>query len=130
MAYVLDQRAWQLGAWDKALAHLGKRVRPFIAVFVSLDSPSSKQVRFICEELVPLIDSRFKTVADRGGRTVFGFGYSGLPAMATFSEGAELFGRMALQSAFISPTDANTKCDSTASQSPCYNPPAKLASGE
>ena len=73
-----------------ALDHMmGESIEPLIAVFVLLDEANPRQdlrqldsyVEMVATELVPLVDSKYPTIATPAGRAVVGAGSAADAAM-------------------------------------------------
>lgn len=113
VAYVLDgDGARTQGLVPRSLDNLMPRqVAPALVVFMGrMDwgawkpSPPEEGQAFtdvVVKELVPLIDSRFRTVAQPRGRAVVGQSVEGLAAIAAAFADPGLFGGLGVQSAFL-----------------------------
>lgn len=101
VVYVHHPEALKEGAWQEALDRVvGKTVAPLIAVF-----PDPPRVRgfgaLLAEQVIPEIDSRYRTQADPAGRANVGMGWQGFTAaMITFSH-PETFGGLGIQSLYM-----------------------------
>jgi enterochelin esterase-like enzyme/outer membrane protein assembly factor BamB len=100
--YFLDgQDALEQGSIKNALDNLiGREVEPLIGVFVLLDEegrgmqPVEQFMEMLTRELVPLIDGRFRTVADARARAVAGAEWAGDTALLSAFNRPEVFGRV------------------------------------
>jgi enterochelin esterase-like enzyme len=113
VAYVHSgDRALEQGRMKNALDRLiGSRVAPLIAVFVLPPAGEEKPSRRddvdehyaerIVGELVPLIDERYRTIAEARARASIGCGQIGGRAVVLAFEHPELFGRTAAQSPML-----------------------------
>jgi enterochelin esterase-like enzyme/outer membrane protein assembly factor BamB len=115
VAHVLDgDAAREQGLVPRSLDNLmPERVAPALVVFHGrMDWGSWKpqpftgqeteaQLEVLAKEIVPLIDSRFRTIAEPGARAIVGHGMGGFTAtLAAFAEPG-LFGAVGLQSVFL-----------------------------
>lgn len=96
-----------VGGMDKVLDHLmaARRMRPLIAVFVPAAtayefarSQREGYARFLVEELIPDIDSRYRTVADAAHRAVLGGDEGGFGAFYAAFKFPGTFGMVAAHS--------------------------------
>jgi outer membrane protein assembly factor BamB/enterochelin esterase-like enzyme len=92
VAYIFGgEEALEQGKLPTMLDNLcGRRVRPLIAVFIHRQpgffGDPSEYMRMFSEELVPFVDSRYRTIAEPGARACVGMGFGGYSAfMAAFS---------------------------------------------
>lgn len=120
VAYVhLGDEAVAVGKLPTVLDHAvaAGKVKAAIVVFVHrLDQTSREEFtgdlqqayrKAFIEQIIPLVDSTYRTKAERNARANVGFGFAAHPALLTALEHRELFGRVALQSAFML-TEAET----------------------
>jgi len=110
VVYIHDaRRARTMGSYDAALNNLiGTSVRPLIAVYLSslvggsgyaeyVGERRDEYTRTFAEEVVPLVDRTYRTIADRSGRANLGMIYGGFAAFyATFTRPG-VFGGLAIQ---------------------------------
>ena len=121
--YVVDGQEYadpQMGAMVQALDYLiaGGRVEPVIAVFIDARDPHTGRNRreeefrrrrlddnplgeFIGEELVPLVDKKWRTKASAGSRALAGFSFGGMFAAHMGLAYPDVFGKVAIQSPYI-----------------------------
>ncbi|MDJ0835854.1 MAG: PQQ-binding-like beta-propeller repeat protein [Acidobacteriota bacterium] len=100
VAYVTDPAAWDRGAWKQALTTMGKgKLKPFITVFVGIPAFDPRGSAMIVE-LVSMVDSTYKTIANAEGRTLVGFGYTGGAVVRTIIQNPDMFSKGAMQSGF------------------------------
>ncbi|MEM6797608.1 MAG: alpha/beta hydrolase-fold protein, partial [Acidobacteriota bacterium] len=102
--YVHDgQGALEGGDLDAALDYfIGSKVEPVIAVFVMPPEENPRgdardpaaYSKMVAEELVPLIDGRFRTVKNRNSRASAGAGGGGTSAMGTAFAYPEVFSKI------------------------------------
>lgn len=117
VAYVLDgDAAREGGLVPRSLDHLiPERVAPSLVVFLGRVDwgawkprpPEAGQaaLELLVKEIVPLVDGRFRTVAEPAARAIVGTSWNGLAAIrAAFAEPA-LFGALGLQSLTMLDTD-------------------------
>ena len=88
---------------------IGKSVAPLIAVFVDLSpitnlgeivgASRNQYARMLAEELVPHIDSQYRTRTEREARAVWGAGTAGYPAIYTAITYPDVFSMAVSQSA-------------------------------
>lgn len=102
-----------VGKLPAALDHLvaAGAVEPQIVVFLHrVDQQTLREfvgdlgpayLEAVASEIVPLIDSTYRTRPNRDSRASVGFGFSAAPALAVALDHRELFGRVVLQSAFM-----------------------------
>jgi hypothetical protein len=98
--FVHEENAPELGGWIETLDRVvGRTVEPVIVAFVQ--PPRMRgYIPAFGKELVPAIDARFRTRADRDSRANVGMGFwSHDAAIVTFRD-PEGFGRLGLQSHF------------------------------
>lgn len=109
------QQALGDGEAKQALDHLlGERVEPLIAVFVEVDEENSREdlddwesySDMIQKELVPAVDGKYRTRADRLWRASVGTGRgaANVALLGALRHG-ETFGRVAMQSAALMAAD-------------------------
>jgi enterochelin esterase-like enzyme len=93
------------------------RITPVIAVFVDARDPDDPSVnrrnqqfvcnqdylRFFSEELIPAIDGRYRTNADRQARVILGVSFGGLNAACFGLMGFETFGGIGMHSPAVHP---------------------------
>jgi enterochelin esterase-like enzyme/outer membrane protein assembly factor BamB len=113
--YVHDGKAAiDSGYMKTALDHMiGESIEPLIAVFVLLDEANPRQdlrqldsyVEMVATELVPLVDSKYPTIATPAGRAVVGAGSAADAAMTCAFKHSELFSRVGSQSGFLGPAE-------------------------
>ena len=103
VAYVLDGKAalddgGMANVLDRAI---GDGVEPLVAVFIMpreddkgpVRMPPDKYLEMLTQEIVPLVDGRFRTVADRSARASVGIGRTGGIALEGAMKHADLFAR-------------------------------------
>jgi enterochelin esterase-like enzyme/outer membrane protein assembly factor BamB len=100
------QDALDQGRWKDALDRLvSTSVQPVIAVFLVADEENRRldrgpdYERMVVEELVPMVDETFRTIAEPGARASVGAGGAALGALAIAVHHPDVFGRVASQSA-------------------------------
>lgn len=101
VVYVHHRAAREAGAWPQTLDRtVGRTVAPLIAVF-----PQAPRMRgygdLLAGQLVPAIDARFRTVADRASRAIVGMGWPGFQAALLAFEHSATFGALGVQSLFL-----------------------------
>ena len=82
---------------------IGRTVAPIIVVFVNYTPRGEvgKYVEMFAEELVPYVDTHYRTIASAEARANIGAGFTGYSAlMCTFSH-PSLFGKVGCQSVFM-----------------------------
>ena len=92
---------------------IGETIEPLIAVFVLLDEKNPRQdlrqldtyVEMVATELVPLVDSKYSTIASPAARAVAGAGSAADAAMTCAFKHSELFSRVGSQSGFLGPAE-------------------------
>jgi len=99
--YLHNTFARRAGAWPETLDRVvGRTVAPVIAVF-----PNAPRMRgfgkLFVEQLVPHIDQRFRTRAERTARANVGMGWPGLNASMLTFDNPEVFGLLGIQSLFL-----------------------------
>ena len=79
---------------------IGEAIEPVIAVFIIQDeenrgdlSGADSYSQMVVEELVPLIDEKYRTIAERDGRAYVGGGTAGAVALHGVFKHADIFGR-------------------------------------
>ena len=107
VAYVFGgAAALKRGDWPRALDNLiGKRVRPMIAVFINREAPffGGDPMMFqnmFTEELVPFIDTNYRTLAEPESRACVGSGSAANTALNT-AFGSGIVRKVATQSPFL-----------------------------
>jgi enterochelin esterase-like enzyme len=93
------------------------RVAPVIVVFVGeidwkqppIDPPEEGAAifDFFLQDVVPLVDGRFRTIRERSGRAVVGDDFTGIIAAAAAFGHPDLFGGVGLQSVLLLDTPAD-----------------------
>jgi enterochelin esterase-like enzyme/outer membrane protein assembly factor BamB len=113
VAYVLDgDGARTQGLVPRSLDNLVPgRVAPVIVVFVGRIDWGAKRPAppetvdaasgLLAQEIVPLVDARFRTIAEARGRAVSGRDFDAVIAIAAAFADPGLFGALAIQSAFL-----------------------------
>lgn len=101
VVYVHHPDALVEGDWQAALERVvGKTAAPLIAVFPEAPRMRGFGALFV-EQVVPEIDARYRTRAERAFRANVGMGWQGLAAlMITFGH-PDTFGRLAIQSLYM-----------------------------
>jgi enterochelin esterase family protein len=86
---------------------IGKTLRPLVAVFIPSTSPyeyartfQDAHRKWLGERVVPLVDSRFRTLADPKERALFGVDEGGFAVVSSALRAPELFGSVVGQSVF------------------------------
>jgi glucoamylase len=85
------------------LVHAGK-IMPFMMVFIDYKDrtkeywASDDYAEFLAEEVVPMIDSKFKTIKSRDGRAVMGASLGGITSVHVGLKYPNIFGRIGGQS--------------------------------
>lgn len=97
--------ALQAGLMDRTLDNLiGKSVAPLVVAFVpeghfsELGSRVSEYIRAIADELLPMLDSNYRTIAQPEARAVVGTSFTGWMAFHLVFERPDLFRKAATQS--------------------------------
>ncbi len=103
-----------LGKYENIIDYLtaNKLIRPLIAVFVSYVNRTPEYagnqvtayMKYFTEELVPFVDSRFRTIKDPKGRGVAGASYGGNISLWLAYTYPHLFGNVSAQSSYVDPT--------------------------
>jgi outer membrane protein assembly factor BamB/enterochelin esterase-like enzyme len=118
-AYVLEgDAAREQGLVPRSLDNLmPERVAPALVVFIGpMDwgawKPQPQEgmaavVEVLAKEIVPLIDARFRTVAEPSARGVVGHAFGGIIAIRAAFDDAGAFGALGLQSLVMLDTDEN-----------------------
>ena len=81
-----------------------KRIKPFIIVFLDPKDRTKEYwanddyAKFIAEEVVPVIDAKYKTVKSADGRAIMGASLGGITSVHTAIKYPEIFGRIGGQS--------------------------------
>lgn len=101
VVYVLSRPAREVGQWPETLDQVvGKSVEPVIAVF-----PEAPRMRgfggFLATQIVPQIDERFRTRAERSARATVGMGWESQTAAALNFQHPETFGKAGMQSVYM-----------------------------
>lgn len=102
VVYVHHYLAREIGAWPETLDRVaGKTSAPLIAVFLEFPpmSPRTEGQIFV-EQIVPAIDERYRTLADREHRANIGMGWPGFGAAITTFFNSDTFGVLGIQSFF------------------------------
>ena len=102
VVYVHHYLAREIGAWPETLDRVvGKNTAPLIAVFLEFPpmSPRTEGQIFV-EQIVPAIDERYRTLADRDHRANVGMGWPGFGATITTFFNSDTFGVLGVQSFF------------------------------
>jgi enterochelin esterase-like enzyme len=93
------------GQYETALDNLiGERVAPLIVVFINHPPPFvgfDKYAAMVADELVPLVDEKYRTVRRAEGRANVASGFSGLGAIFCTFGHTGTFGKLALQTPFM-----------------------------
>jgi outer membrane protein assembly factor BamB len=107
VVFVHDNFAREIGQWVETLDRVvGRSVEPLLVVFV--EPPRMRGYpRAFAEELVPAIDARFRTRADRDHRANVGMGWGCHDASLIAFQNPERFGRLGLQSHYALDEDMN-----------------------
>ncbi len=124
VAYVHNGKdALERGKWVTTLDNIcGKNVQPMLVAFFS--NPTRGKGKAYAEmfatELVPLMDSTYRTIASAEGRASIGMGFPGVTALAVALSQPGVVGKVGLQSLFMfgsmrAPIDEHLK---TASEQP------------
>jgi enterochelin esterase-like enzyme/outer membrane protein assembly factor BamB len=115
--YVLDgDAAREQGLFARSLDNLmPEQVAPALVVFLgrmdwgarrpSPPEATAAAVELLVKEIVPLIDARFRTLAEPGARGVVGHAFGGITAVRAVFDGAGVFGALGLQSLLMLDTD-------------------------
>lgn len=121
--YVVDGQEYAdpgMGAMVLALDYLiaTGRIEPVVAVFIDARDPHTGRNRredefrrkrlddnplgeFIAEELVPLVDKKWRTDVSAGARALAGFSFGGMFAAHMALAFPDVFGKVAIQSPYI-----------------------------
>jgi outer membrane protein assembly factor BamB len=96
--FVHDNFAREIGQWVETLDRVvGRSVEPLVVVFV--EPPRMRAyTRVFPEQLMPAIDARFRTRADRDHRANVGMGWGCHDAALITFQNPDRFGRLGLQS--------------------------------
>ena len=94
------------GRFDTVLdALIGSEVEPLIAVFIESTSayeyarsPRELHARMVIDDIVPLIDQEYRTIAEAGGRAIYGVDEGGFAALEMAVRHPGAFGKVAAQS--------------------------------
>ena len=94
--------ALEEGGMKNALDHLiGRKIDPLIAVFVKADDGATYDAdsynKMVLTELIPLIDDRYRTLADAHHRGVMGSGSGAATALYGSFQHPDIFGRVGSQ---------------------------------
>jgi enterochelin esterase-like enzyme len=81
---------------------IGKNIRPVIVVFIN-DGAFRKPnyAALFGDELIPFIDSKYRTIASREGRMVFGAGFAAFDSLVCLVKYPQLAANVGLQSPFM-----------------------------
>jgi enterochelin esterase-like enzyme/outer membrane protein assembly factor BamB len=113
-----DGKDWLANAHlANTLDHLvGSTVAPLLVAFVELPEgtgrvefggeKSADHMRMLVEELLPVLDERYRTVAEAGSRAIMGVGAGGLMATWTAIEHRDAFGLAAAHSIYLANPEA------------------------
>jgi enterochelin esterase-like enzyme/outer membrane protein assembly factor BamB len=104
--------AIEQGGLPNALDHVIAGGRPMIVVFVhplpppppGTQAPDDQLQRLsecLADEIVPFVDGKYRTKAERGGRATVGGGFAGYEALDAAFRRPDVFGRVSTQSAFM-----------------------------
>ena len=119
VAYVhLGRSAQDEGHWQNTLDNvIGKSVEPIIVVFIpSLPNTRGSEysrdkkdayAKMLKEEVIPLIDGKYRTIAKAEARANIAFGFSGYAAWYTTFKNPGTFGKVATQSFFTMESGLN-----------------------
>ncbi|MDX1645045.1 MAG: PQQ-binding-like beta-propeller repeat protein, partial [Thermoanaerobaculia bacterium] len=101
VVYLLHADAFAIGDWAAALDRVvGDSVEPIVVV--SPDLPRMPGLRgVLAEQIVPAIDQRYRTEAERDSRAVVGMGFPAYSAAIVGFRHSDTFGRLGLQSLFL-----------------------------
>lgn len=101
VVYVFYLDALDRGGWAETLDRVvGRSVEPLIVAFVEL--PGGPGLRgSLAGQVVPEIDRRYRTRADRSSRALVGMGFAGYSAAIVAFRHADVFGALGLQSIFL-----------------------------
>ena len=107
VAYVhIGREALEDGLMKNTLDHVvGNTVQSLIAVFIHVDEENGGDTRtptyytMVAQELVPLIDEKYSTIATRDGRVTIGSGSGANVALTTAFANSDVFGGVGAQSA-------------------------------
>jgi len=99
VVYVHHEAARESGDWPRTLDRLvGRSVAPLIAIFP--ESPRGFSDMFV-EQIVPQIDQRYRTQAERTSRANVAMGWSGFGTTAMTFENPDTFGALGVQSMYL-----------------------------
>jgi outer membrane protein assembly factor BamB len=101
VVYVHNRHARERGGWPETLDRVvGRSVAPLIVVF-----PEPPRMRgfgdLFVEQVVPEIDRRYRTKAERDSRANVGMGWPGMSASRLTLANSELFGVLGVQSMYL-----------------------------
>ena len=99
--YHSGRGALERGEVPKSLDNLlGKKVAPFVAVFIERDSEffPTKYVDMWADEVVPFIDGNYRTIATPEGRANIAGGFAGFHALYLTVKRPGIVGKVAVQS--------------------------------
>jgi len=92
---------------------IGKTIAPMIAVFVDLHPEKGfgemggengeAYMRYLVEELVPMIDKKYRTRTEAQDRAAIGYSSAGFAALSLGARYPSVFGKVAVQSANLQP---------------------------
>jgi hypothetical protein len=98
VVYIQDAHALDVGDWPGTLNRVvGDSVAPLIAVFAELPRMRDADAVF-AEQVVPAVDERYRTLADRDHRAIVGMGWGGLNAAFLAFDKSDQFGVLGIQS--------------------------------
>lgn len=82
---------------------IGRTVAPIIVVFVNYrpKDETGKYVEMFAEELIPYVDTHYRTIASAEARANIGVGFSGYSALMCTFRHPSLVGRVGCQSVFL-----------------------------
>ena len=102
VVYVHNSSAREHGAWPEALDRVvGKTTSALIAVFLEFPPMSSQaEGQIFVGQVLPAVDKRYRTLADREHRANIGLGWPGLGAALTTFLNSDQFGILGVQSFF------------------------------
>ena len=115
VAYVLDgNAAREQGLVPRSLDHvMPEKVAPALVVFLSRfdwgaakpEDEGGAALELLVKEVVPVIDARFRTLAQPGARAIVGSAWPGQLALRAAFDKSGLFGALGLQSVAMLDTD-------------------------
>ena len=101
VAYVFDGKgAQELGAMGTAVDQIFQSDQPVApeTILVFTNGSRASFTQQLANEIVPMIDKDFRTIANRNSRLLIGCGFSGGSAIITAAVKNEIFGNVACQS--------------------------------